>query len=59
MLQSFLNKKFRNRQVAVEIASQKRSKGNQEKRKRKSKPAQNKRFKKAGTKKKKSKANKY
>jgi ATP-dependent RNA helicase DeaD len=59
VLKSFSNKKFRNRQVAVEIASQKRGKGNQEKRKRKSKPAQNKRFRKAGTKKKKSKANKY
>ena len=59
VLQSFLNKKFRNRQVAVEIASKKRSKGNQERRKRQSKPAQNKRFKKTRAKKKKLKVNKY
>jgi len=59
VLQSFINKKYKNRQIAVEIASQKRGNGNREKRKRQGKPDQNKKFKKAGSKGKKSRANKF
>jgi ATP-dependent RNA helicase DeaD len=56
VLQSFLNKKYKNRQVAVEVAAQKRG-GNQNKRKRQENSSQNKKFRKSGTKRNKFKVN--
>ncbi len=58
ILQSFVNKKFKKRPVAVEIAGQKRGNNSKRNRKKKGKPAQNKRFVKSGLKKKNSKISK-
>lgn len=59
VLQSFINKKYKNRQVAVEVADNKRGSGNQKKNKRQANKTSNKKSKKSGGKKrKKSKAGK-
>ncbi len=59
VLQSFINKKYKNRQVAVEVADNKRGSGNQKKRKRQATKSSNKKNKKSGgMKRKKSKAGK-
>ena len=58
VLQSFTDKKYKNRQVSVEVADQKRGDSNQNKRKRQDNPAQNKKNKKPGMNRKKFKASK-